>query len=272
MLVLPQGQHPFATERVPYWNDASLNGLWDDPRVPVPRVARPAPKPRPAAPPSNPPPSAPDDQPPPTPPRPAAPSPFAPAARPFAAKPVLDIKRMRAKPETPAPAPAARSETPAAPPRAVESVPKLPPFEEVFPDLKPSGKEAPGATPEPDPLESLEEEFARLVGGETGAREGITHEGRAVGGNPAPSRRVVSRAAIRASCCLLPQTRRGGASAVGQCPKRPALFVDQRAHGGGNRARGKAAPRRLDLRAVKRKKRRLFALKRRNRRIGAVGA
>ena len=61
MLVLPQGQHPFATERVPYWNDASLNGLWDDPRVPVPRVARPAPTPRPAAPPSNPPPSAPDD-------------------------------------------------------------------------------------------------------------------------------------------------------------------------------------------------------------------
>ena len=108
---------------------------------------------------------------------------------------------MRAKPETPTPAPAARSETPAAPPRAVESVPKLPPFEQVFPDLKPSGKEAPGATPEPDPLESLEEEFARLVRQERrGAREGITHEGRAVGGNPAPSRRVVSRAAIRASC------------------------------------------------------------------------
>ena len=69
---------------------------------------------------------------------------------------------------------------------------------------------------------------------------------------------------------LLPQTRRGGASPVGQGPKRPALFVDQRAHGGGNRARGKAAPRRLDLRAVKRKKRRLFALKRRNRRVGAA--
>ncbi len=164
MLVLPQGQHPFATKRVPYWNDARLNGLWDDPRVPVPRVARPAPPPRPAAPPSNPPPSAPDDRPPPTPPRPVAPSPVAPAARPFAAKPVLDIKRMRAKPETPAPAPAARSETPAAPPRAAASVPKLPPFEQVFPDLKPSGKEAPGATPEPDPLESLEDEFARLVG------------------------------------------------------------------------------------------------------------
>ena len=69
---------------------------------------------------------------------------------------------------------------------------------------------------------------------------------------------------------LLPQTRRGGASAVGQGSKRPALFVDQRAHGGGNRARGKAAPRRLDLRPVKRKKRGLFALKRRYRRVRAV--
>ena len=172
MLVLPQGQHPFATKRVPYWNDASLNGLWDDPRVPVPRVARPAPTPRPAAPPGNPPPSAPDDRPPPTPPRPVAPSPVAPAARPFAAKPVLDIKRMRAKPETPAPAPAARSETPAAPPRAVESVPKLPPFEEMFPDLiKPDGKEAPAATPPRDPVEALEEELARQFGRRDGGQE-----------------------------------------------------------------------------------------------------
>ncbi len=34
MLVLAQGSHPIVTDRVAYWNDKSLNGLWDDPRMP----------------------------------------------------------------------------------------------------------------------------------------------------------------------------------------------------------------------------------------------
>jgi|HubBroStandDraft_1064217.scaffolds.fasta_scaffold01809_10 type IV secretion system protein VirD4 len=33
MLVLPQGAHPVVSDRVPYFKDASLAGLWDDPRV-----------------------------------------------------------------------------------------------------------------------------------------------------------------------------------------------------------------------------------------------
>ncbi len=69
---------------------------------------------------------------------------------------------------------------------------------------------------------------------------------------------------------LLLQRRRGSVPSFRQRPERPALLVNQCAHGGGNLARGKAAPRRLNLRAVKGKKRRLFALKRRNRRIRAV--
>jgi type IV secretion system protein VirD4 len=32
MLVLPQGSHPVTTERVAYFNDPALKGLWDDPR------------------------------------------------------------------------------------------------------------------------------------------------------------------------------------------------------------------------------------------------
>jgi hypothetical protein len=32
---LPQGAHPIIAERVGYWNDRELDGLWDDPRVPV---------------------------------------------------------------------------------------------------------------------------------------------------------------------------------------------------------------------------------------------
>jgi type IV secretion system protein VirD4 len=35
MLVLAQGTHPIITERVPYWDDTSLKGLWDDPRAPA---------------------------------------------------------------------------------------------------------------------------------------------------------------------------------------------------------------------------------------------
>jgi type IV secretion system protein VirD4 len=33
MLVLAQGAHPIVTDRVPYWNDKALDGLWDDPRT-----------------------------------------------------------------------------------------------------------------------------------------------------------------------------------------------------------------------------------------------
>jgi type IV secretion system protein VirD4 len=35
MLILAQGSHPFTTDRVPYWQDRFLDGLWDDPRVAV---------------------------------------------------------------------------------------------------------------------------------------------------------------------------------------------------------------------------------------------
>jgi type IV secretion system protein VirD4 len=35
MLVLPQGSRPIVSDRVPYWQDPALNGLWDDPRRPV---------------------------------------------------------------------------------------------------------------------------------------------------------------------------------------------------------------------------------------------
>jgi type IV secretion system protein VirD4 len=34
MLVLAQGSHPIVTDRVAYWNDKSLDGAWDDPRMP----------------------------------------------------------------------------------------------------------------------------------------------------------------------------------------------------------------------------------------------
>ena len=34
MLVLAQGSHPIVTDRVAYWNDKSLDGTWDDPRMP----------------------------------------------------------------------------------------------------------------------------------------------------------------------------------------------------------------------------------------------
>jgi type IV secretion system protein VirD4 len=35
MLVLPQGSRPIVSDRVAYWQDPALNGLWDDPRGPV---------------------------------------------------------------------------------------------------------------------------------------------------------------------------------------------------------------------------------------------
>jgi type IV secretion system protein VirD4 len=41
MLVLTQGAHPIVSERVPYWRDDSLKGLWDDPRGPI-KPAKPA--------------------------------------------------------------------------------------------------------------------------------------------------------------------------------------------------------------------------------------
>jgi type IV secretion system protein VirD4 len=35
MLVLAQGARPIITDRIPYWQDQSLAGLWDDPRAPI---------------------------------------------------------------------------------------------------------------------------------------------------------------------------------------------------------------------------------------------
>ena len=39
MLVLPQGARPIETDRVPYFADEQLRGLWDDPRGPLPARA-----------------------------------------------------------------------------------------------------------------------------------------------------------------------------------------------------------------------------------------
>ena len=55
MLVLPQASRPIIAERVAYWNDTTLNGLWDDPRQPATSDARrpvPPASPPPASPPS----------------------------------------------------------------------------------------------------------------------------------------------------------------------------------------------------------------------------
>jgi len=35
MLVLPQGSRPIVSDRVAYWQDQVLDGLWDAPRGPV---------------------------------------------------------------------------------------------------------------------------------------------------------------------------------------------------------------------------------------------
>ena len=35
MLVLPQGSRPIVSDRVAYWQDPAIAGLWDDPRGPV---------------------------------------------------------------------------------------------------------------------------------------------------------------------------------------------------------------------------------------------
>jgi hypothetical protein len=43
MLVLAQGRHPIISDRIAYWQDAKLNGLWDDPR----EAATPQPGPQP---------------------------------------------------------------------------------------------------------------------------------------------------------------------------------------------------------------------------------
>lgn len=62
MLVLAQGAHPVITERVTYWDDEELRGLWDDPRTPAQRLRSPLP-PRP---PQSPPPSSGPGTPPPS--------------------------------------------------------------------------------------------------------------------------------------------------------------------------------------------------------------
>ena len=40
MLILQQGAHPLVTERVAYFHDALLQGLWNDPRTRGPHGAR----------------------------------------------------------------------------------------------------------------------------------------------------------------------------------------------------------------------------------------
>lgn len=70
MLILAQGAHPITADRVPYWQDQTLAGLWDDPRQPIKHPPPSSPSPPPASPPPpSPPPSAgPSAGPPPTPP------------------------------------------------------------------------------------------------------------------------------------------------------------------------------------------------------------
>jgi type IV secretion system protein VirD4 len=65
MLILAQGAHPLMTDRVPYFNDRGLTGLWDDPRRPV--SARQLQPPRPTPPPATPPAAGPTAPPPPAP-------------------------------------------------------------------------------------------------------------------------------------------------------------------------------------------------------------
>jgi type IV secretion system protein VirD4 len=60
MLVLAQGAHPIVTDRVPYWMDRSLTGLWDDPRPG--KGAKP--KTQPPSPPANDAPASPPSPPP----------------------------------------------------------------------------------------------------------------------------------------------------------------------------------------------------------------
>lgn len=45
MLVLPQGSHPIVSERVPYFGDSALAGLWDDPRQSAGKLTAERPKP-----------------------------------------------------------------------------------------------------------------------------------------------------------------------------------------------------------------------------------
>lgn len=42
MLLLPEGSHPIQTQKVPYFNDPALEGLWDDPRAAPEPAAQPA--------------------------------------------------------------------------------------------------------------------------------------------------------------------------------------------------------------------------------------
>lgn len=79
MIVLPQGVRPIIADRVPYWADKTLDGLWDDPRLPAaPWSDQPPPS---EPPPETPPPPAPPPVPPPAPPALPAP-PSDPLARP----------------------------------------------------------------------------------------------------------------------------------------------------------------------------------------------
>ena len=85
---------------------------------------------------------------------------------------------------------------------------------------------------------------------------------------PLPLRRLL-RGDVRALPSL-PRGLRRPAPPVGKRPKRRALFVEKDANGGGYLARGQAAPRRLDLRAVKRGQQRVLAFEGRIRRVGVA--
>jgi type IV secretion system protein VirD4 len=88
MLLLVQGNHPIQTDRIAYFADQGLHGLWDDPRHPVSRARLPA---------SSPPSPAPTSKP--SPAMPANPAPVSAQSR------------------TPAPAPASPPDAPATPPK-----------------------------------------------------------------------------------------------------------------------------------------------------------
>jgi type IV secretion system protein VirD4 len=155
MLVLPQAAHPFITDRVPYWDDPSLKGLWDDPRRASSKSkpnasgaansgAKPEPPPQPPSPPA---PSRPQP--------PRRPTPSAPAApQPAAARPAAPVV-------VPKPAP-----RPPAPPFVARTAPATPTARPAAPASKPAPQPV-AAAPEPDePAEVTVYEVDRYESGD----------------------------------------------------------------------------------------------------------
>jgi type IV secretion system protein VirD4 len=147
MLVLPQAAHPFITDRVPYWDDPSLKGLWDDPR-------RASSKSKPNA--SGAAPSGAKPEPTPQPPNPAAPSRPQPPKRPTPSAPAAPqpaAARTAAPVVVPKPAPP----RPPAPPFVARTAPATPSARPAAPASKPAPPAAAPPSPAPQPVAPLAE-------------------------------------------------------------------------------------------------------------------